>query len=421
MEATLQSYLSAAVPCLFDLILLNLEYAVSEPEEEDFAAMFEASVKTRRFSRGQTIEGTIVSIGPEVTLVNVGGKGEAVIESAELKDDEGDIEVSVGDRLQAVVVGTTGGITLSRKMLRGAASARQLSGAFEAGLPVEGKIVGPVKGGYEVRIAGLRAFCPASQIDTVRNTDPAQHEGRVYAFRIIEFKDDGKNLVVSRRALLEEEQKAGAVELRKSMVVGVVITGRVVSVREFGAFVDLGAGVQGLLHVSEMGWTRVTDPSTVVKVGEEITVRVLRVEADGERIALGLKQLMVDPWVAVASSYEVGQVKTGRITRIADFGAFVELDPGVEALAHFSTFAPTGRADAWAKSIAAGQTAPFEILAIDAEKKRIGVAMVQDGAEVRDGKKVDEVKEYRQRQDAAPTAGFGSLADQLRGALKAKE
>ena len=130
---------------------------------------------------------------------------------------------------------------------------------------------------------------------------------------------------------------------------------------------------------------------------------------------------MPDPWLAVVSTYEVGQVRTGRVTRIADFGAFVELEPGVEALAHFSTFAPTGRADAWAKSIAVGTTAPFEILAIDAEKKRIGVAMVQDGAEVRDGKKVDEVKEYRERQVAAPTAGFGSLADQLRGALKAKQ
>ena len=394
---------------------------MSEPEEEDFAAMFEASVKTKRFTRGQTIEGTIVAIGAEVTLVNVGGKGEAIIESAELKDDAGDIEVSVGDRLQAVVVGTTGGITLSRKMLRGAASARQLNDAFQAGLSVEGKVDGAVKGGFDVRIAGLRAFCPMSQIDTVRNTEPAQHVGRTYAFRIIEYQDGGKNLVVSRRALLEEEQKAGAVELRKSIVVGVVLTGRVVSVREFGAFVDLGAGVQGLLHVSEMGWTRVTDPSTVVKVGEEITVRVLRVEADGERIALGLKQLMPDPWLAVVSTYEVGQVRTGRVTRIADFGAFVELEPGVEALAHFSTFAPTGRADAWAKSIAVGTTAPFEILAIDAEKKRIGVAMVQDGAEVRDGKKVDEVKEYRERQVAAPTAGFGSLADQLRGALKAKQ
>jgi small subunit ribosomal protein S1 len=145
----------------------------------------------------------------------------------------------------------------------------------------------------------------------------------------------------------------------------------------------------------------------------------LRVDNDGERLALGLKQLMADPWVAAASSYEVGQVKTGRITRIADFGAFVELEPGVEALAHFSTFAPTGRADAWAKSISVGQTAPFEILAIDVDKKRIGVGMVQDDAEIRDGKRVDEVKEYRERQTVAPSGGgIGSLADQLRGALK---
>lgn len=389
-----------------------------EVEVEDFAAMFEASVKNRRFTRGQTIEGTIVAIGPDTSLVNVGGKGEAVIETADLKDHEDDLEFAVGDRVQAIVVGTNKGITLSRKGIRGAATLRQLEDAYQARLSVEGKVEAEVKGGYEVRLAGQRGFCPFSQIDTIRTADPAQHVGKTYAFRIIEFKDGGKNLVVSRRTLLEEEQKAGAVELRKSIAVGSVVTGRVASVREFGAFVDLGAGVQGLLHVSEMGWSRVTDPSSVVKVGEEITVRVLRIEADGERIALGLKQLMADPWVAAAASYEVGQVKTGRITRIADFGAFVELEPGVEALAHFSTFAPTGRADAWAKSIAVGQTAPFEVLAIDLDKKRIGVGMVQDGAEVRDGKKVDEVKEYRERQVAAPSGGIGSLADQLRGALK---
>ena len=388
-----------------------------EVEVEDFAAMFEASVKNRRFTRGQTIEGTIVAIGPDTSLVNVGGKGEAVIETADLKDHEDALEFAVGDRVQAIVVGTNKGITLSRKGIRGAATLRQLEDAYQARLSVEGKVEAEVKGGYEVRLAGQRGFCPFSQIDTIRTADPAQHVGKTYAFRIIEFKDGGKNLVVSRRTLLEEDQKAGAVELRKSIAVGSVVTGRVASVREFGAFVDLGAGVQGLLHVSEMGWSRVTDPSSVVKVGEEITVRVLRIEADGERIALGLKQLMADPWVAAAASYEVGQVKTGRITRIADFGAFVELEPGVEALAHFSTFAPTGRADAWAKSIAVGQTAPFEVLAIDLDKKRIGVGMVQDGAEVRDGKKVDEVKEYRERQVAAPSGGIGSLADQLRGAL----
>ena len=185
---------------------------MSEPEVEDFAAMFEASVKTRRFSRGQAIEGTIVAIGPDTSLVNVGGKGEAVIETADLKDHENDLEFAVGDRLQAIVVGTTGGITLSRKGIRGAASLVQLDHAYQAGLPVEGKVEREVKGGYEVRVAGQRGFCPFSQIDTVRTADPAQHIGQTYSFRIIEFKDGGKNLVVSRRALLEDGRTAQALE-----------------------------------------------------------------------------------------------------------------------------------------------------------------------------------------------------------------
>ena len=283
-----------------------------------------------------------------MAFVDVGGKGEATIEIDELKDAEGDLEVAVGDRIQAMVVSTVGGLTLSRKLARGAATARQLEDAFRTGLPVEGKVEKAVKGGYEVRIARQRAFCPFSQIDTVR-TDPSAHEGHVYAFRIIEYKEGGKNLVVSRRALLEEEQRAGAAEVRRSIVAGAVMTGRVTSVREFGAFVDLGGGVQGLLHVSEMGWSRVSDPSQVVKPGEEITVKVLRVDDDQQKISLGLKQLTADPWSSVHATYEVGQVVTGRVTRLAEFGAFVELEPGVEALAHVSTFAPTGRLEEWSR------------------------------------------------------------------------
>ena len=206
--------------------------------EEDFAAMFEASIKTRRFTQGQTIEGTIVAIGPDVAFVDVGGKGEAVIEVAELKDDEGDIEVSVGDRIQAMVVSTAGGLTLSRSLTRGAATLRQLEDAFNAGLPVEGKVEADVKGGYDFRIARQRGFCPFSQIDTQRGTDPSQHIGQVYKFRIIGSKDGGRNLVVSRRALLEAEQRAQAAELRKLIVPGALITGRVSSVRDFGAFVN---------------------------------------------------------------------------------------------------------------------------------------------------------------------------------------
>src|SRR5688572_5608049 len=349
-------------------------------QEEDFAALFEASGQAKRFRNGQTIEGTIVAIGPEVAFVSVGGKGEATIDVEELKDDEGDIEVSVGDRIQATVVSNAGGLTLSRKLALGAASAGQLEDAFRAGLPVEGKVESVVKGGYEVRIARLRAFCPLSQIDTMRTEDPAVHQGRVYAFRIMEFRDGGQKFVVSRRALLEQDQAARAAELRKSITVGDLVIGRVVSVRDFGAFVDLGAGVQGLLHVSEMAWARVSDTSEVVKAGDEITVKVLRMDEATHQIALGLKQLSADPWTKVESTYSVGQVLSGRVTRVADFGAFVELEPGVEALAHMSTFAPTGRSGGWSKSITTGVSGTFEILSIDLEKKRIGVALVEDGS-----------------------------------------
>jgi small subunit ribosomal protein S1 len=287
--------------------------------------------------------------------------------------------VKVGDRIQAVVTSTAGGLTLSRKLARGAATDRQLEEAYRSGLPVEGKVEKAVKGGYEVRIGRSRGFCPFSQIDVVRSEPPA-HEGRVYEFRIIEYKDGGRNLVVSRRALLEEQQQASAAEVRRSIVAGAVLKGRVISVRDFGAFVDLGGGVQGLLHVSEMGWSRVSDTAQVVQAGEEITVKVLRVDDDKQKISLGLKQLTEDPWSRVPETYAVGQVRTGRVTRVAEFGAFVELEPGVEALAHVSTFAPTGRSQGWASLVPAGTTATFEILSIDLDKKRIGVALLPEGS-----------------------------------------
>jgi small subunit ribosomal protein S1 len=352
---------------------------VSE-QEEDFAAMFEASVKARRFERGQTIEGTIVAFGPKAAFVDVGGKGEAEIDIEELKDADGDVEVSVGDRITAVVVSTSGGIVLSRRGVRNAATQRELEDAFNAGLAVDGKVVQAVKGGYEVRLARERAFCPISQIDIARTADPTVHEGQLYTFRIIEYKDGGKDIVVSRRKYLEEQQRATEAEVRKSIVPGAILTGRVASVVEFGAFVDLGGGIQGLLHVSEMSWSRSTSPGEVVAPGDQITVKVLRVDDATQKISLGLKQLQDDPWTTVASTYEVGQVRTGRVTRVADFGAFVELDPGIEGLAHASTFAPTGRPGGWAKSVTVGSTAAFEILSIEAAHKRIGIALVDEGS-----------------------------------------
>ena len=351
--------------------------------EEDFAAMFEASVKATRLTPGQAVEGTVVAIGDEVAFVNVGAKGEATIALDELRDEDGALQVGVGDKVHATLTSIsseTGGLTLSRKLQRGAATARQLEDAFRSGLPVEGKVDRAVKAGYEVSIARQRAFCPMSQIDIIRHADPEVHVGRVYAFKVIEYQDGGRKFVVSRRALLEQEQKARAAEVRQKIAPGDVMTGRVVSVRDFGAFVDLGGGVQGLLHVSEMGWSRIADPTQVAAPGQEITVKVLRVDENSQQIALGLKQLTADPWSTVQASYQIGQVREGRVTRVADFGAFVELEPGIEALAHASTFPPTGKSGGWSRSIAVGMTGAFEVLSVDPEKKRIGVAMVEEGS-----------------------------------------
>jgi small subunit ribosomal protein S1 len=351
---------------------------VSE-QDDDFATLFEASIKAQRFERGQTIHGTIAAFGQGVAFVSIGGKSEAQIDLEELKDDEGDVAFSVGDPIQAVVVSTGGGIVLSRKGVREAASLRELEDAYQAGLAVEGKVDKEVKGGYEVRIAKTRAFCPFSQIDTARTADPAAHIGRAYPFRIVEFKEGGRSIIVSRRRHLEEEQKLRAAEVRASIVPGAVLQGRVASVTEFGAFVDLG-GIQGLLHVSDMSWSRVANPGEVVTSGDPITVKVLKVDDATGKISLGLKQLQGDPWASAVTSYAVGQVRAGRVTRVADFGAFVELEPGVEALAHASTFPPTGRPGSWKKTVTAGQAVTVEILSVDPAQKRIGIALVDEAS-----------------------------------------
>jgi small subunit ribosomal protein S1 len=384
---------------------------VTEPGE-DFATMFEASLKAKRFDKGDTVDGTIVAIGSEVAFVDVGGKGEATIDVVQLKNADGVVEVAVGDRIHATVLSTAGGLVLSRKLVRGAATDRQLEDAFQAGLPVEGKVENAVKGGYEVRIAGQRAFCPASQIDILK-TDPSLHVGKVYEFRIIEYRD-ARNLVVSRRALLEEQQRAAADEIRRSIVVGAVLTGRVASVREFGAFVDLGGGVQGLIHVSEMGWSRVSDPAQIVKAGDELTVMVLRVDDDKQKIALGLKQLSTDPWSRVLETYAIGQTVHGRVTRVADFGTFVELEPGVEALIPSSEIGHARQPGA-DRGLPIGTSVEVVVAEVDPSRRRLRVTV----KEVRDAREADDVRDYLARGEAADR--LGSLADKLRGALKPRE
>ncbi|HEX6216057.1 MAG TPA: S1 RNA-binding domain-containing protein [Vicinamibacterales bacterium] len=381
-------------------------------QEEDFAAMFEASVKARQFTRGQTVEGTIVGIGPKVAFVNIGGKGEAEIDVAELKDAEGDVEVNVGDRIQAMVVSTSGGIVLSRKGVRNAATQRELEDAYQAGLAVEGKVTQAVKGGFEVRIARERAFCPLSQIDIVRTADPAVHVGQVYAFRVIEYKNGGKDVVLSRRKHLEETQRASAADARKAIVPGAVLTGRVASVVDFGAFVELGAGIQGLLHVSEMGWSRVTNPNEIVAPGDQITVKVLRVDEATQKISLGLKQLQDDPWSSVATRYQTGRVYRGRIARIADFGIFVELDAEFTGLIPLAETGVDRNVDL-RKAFPIGGDIDVVVLEVDAAARRIRLSKKAVAEQIEQA----EVREYAARPEANPGPSVGSLAEKLRDAL----
>ena len=386
---------------------------MSQHDTEDFAALFAASIRSLRFETGQTVEGTIVAIGPEVAFVDVGDKGEATLAVADLTDENGEVSFKPGDRIQATIVSTNGGITLSRRLQRGAASLQRLEGAHQSGLPVEGKVEAEIKGGYHVTVGGLRAFCPYSQFDVVRGTNPATHIGRTYAFRIIELAAGGRRFVVSRRAVLEAEQQAKADEVRRSLTEGAVVTGRVASVRDFGAFVDLGGGVQGLLHVSEMGWSRVTNPSSVVSTGQEITVKVLRIDQEKQQIALSLKQLLADPWEAAPATFQVGQVYRGRVERHAPFGVFVELAPGIVGLVPAAESGVPREADL-RKQLPVGSEIEVVVQEIDREARRIRLSR----SAVERAEEAALAAEYAARGEAErPQAFGGSLADKLRDAL----
>src|SRR6267378_3455357 len=328
---------------------------MSEPSsEEDFAAMFAQHQARRALEIGQMVKGRVIQISDEHVFVDVGGKGEAWIDRGELADDEGRLKVKVGDEVEATVVAAGDEIRLSHKLRQGAQARQALAVAAQAGIPVEGKVAAVIKGGYEVTVGGLRAFCPLSQMD-VRRVDAAgaeEYVGRVLEFRITTFSESGRNLVLSRRRLLEERAAETAEETRKKIVPGAVLAGTVASLADFGAFIDLG-GVQGLVPASEISHSRVSRPADLVRVGDTVSVKVLRIDQEKGRIALSLKALEGDPWTAVAGRLRERQVVRGRAVRSTEFGVFVELLPGVDGLLH-TTEIPRSRQGALREAATAG-------------------------------------------------------------------
>jgi small subunit ribosomal protein S1 len=349
-------------------------------ETDDFATLFAREAARPTLQVGQVVKGRVIQIAAESVFVDVGGKGEAWIERAELTDDEGKLRVAVGDEVEATVVSAGDEVRLSHKLRQGAQARQALAVAAQTGIPVEGKVASVIKGGYEVTVGGLRGFCPFSQIDLRRSDAPDEYVGRVLEFRVTTYADNGRNLVLSRRRLLEERAAEAAEETRKKILPGAVFPGTVSSLADFGAFVDLG-GVQGLVPISEISHARVARPGDRLSVGQAVTVKVLRVDQEKGRISLSLKALEGDPWTAVAGRLRERQIVRGRAARATEFGVFVELLPGIDGLLHVSEI-PRSRQGALREAAAAGGAELLVmIVSIDAEKRRVALALAPEGAE----------------------------------------
>jgi len=337
-----------------------------EAAEATFAEAFEASLNFKTPEQGELLKGQIVSISGDDAFVSYGGPSEAVMATNELDG------LDVGDTVEGTVVKTSPEIRISRKLAKGKASLDLLRQMYENRLPVEAKVAARNKGGFDVNIGGLRAFCPLSQIALGKIDNPDQFIGQAYEFRVTELSDDGRRIVVSRAALLKEANASRADETRRTIVPGAELTGTIKTITPFGAFVDLG-GIDGLLHVSEMSRRRVTDPKDVVTVGQDVRVKVIKVENDGKRISLSMKDQEPDPWSDVGDRYPAGTQFSGRIVRTTDFGLFVEVEPGIDGLVHYSQL-PFGvkQGDA---DIAIGSTVTGWIREVDSSKKRLSLSL----------------------------------------------
>jgi small subunit ribosomal protein S1 len=349
-----------------------------ELPSEDFATLFAREQTGPAVEVGQVVKGRVIQITAEHVFVDVGGKGEAWIDRAELTEEDGQLRVAVGDEVEATVVSTRDEIRLSHRLQRGAQAREALAAAAASGIPVEGKVAAVIKGGYEVTVGGLRAFCPFSQMDVRRAESPEDYVGRVLEFRISRYGENGRNLVLSRRQILEERAAKDAEETRRKVIPGAVLPGTVVSLADFGAFIDLG-GVQGLVPISEISHARVARPGDRLHVGEPVTVKVLKVDEEKGRISLSLKALDGDPWTAVPGQLRERQVVRGRLVRATEFGIFVELLPGVDGLLHVSEI-PRHRAGAMREAVAATAETTVMILGIDTGKRRISLALAPDDA-----------------------------------------
>ena len=346
---------------------------------ESFAELFEQSLTVNQLQPGTIITGTVVAITSEVVVVNAGLKSEGIIPRSQFLDVNGNLECAVGDEvrvaLEAVEDGS-GATRLSREKAKRHAAWEFLDKAFEAGEAVKGIINGKVKGGFTVELDSVRAFLPGSLVDVRPVRDTSYLEGKELEFKVIKLDRKRNNVVVSRRAVVEDEYSAEREALLEKLEEGMQVKGVVKNLTDYGAFLDLG-GIDGLLHITDMAWRRVKHPSEVVEIGDEIDVKVLKFDRERQRVSLGLKQMGEDPWVNISRRYPESTRVFGKVTNIADYGCFVEIEEGVEGLVHVSEMDWTNKNVHPSKVVALGDEVEVMVLDIDEERRRISLGIKQ--------------------------------------------
>lgn len=394
---------------------------------EDFATLFaasEAASQRRQVSVGELVSGTVIAIGQSSVFVAIGGKGEATIDPNDFRDASGELKLAVGDTVEATVVddgSRSGSVVLRRVLGKGGQAAAELEQALAHKIPVEGLVTGEVKGGFEVQVAGLRAFCPGSQIDRRRGgerTPSSSYVGQRFQFRVTKVEHGGRNVVVSRREILDEEAATEAAKTWERLIPGAVVSGVVTSVREFGAFVDLG-GVEGMIHISELGYGRVNHPSDIVSPGQKVDVQILKISETPDnrgrrQIGLSLKALANDPWATVLDRFPIGSTIPGVVRRVEAFGAFVEVEPGIEGLVHISKITLEKRLTHAKQALSVGETVEVTVIGAEPAQRRMSLSLVEESKKARDAQAASERNdEIAAMAQTNQRKSFGSLGDLL--------
>jgi small subunit ribosomal protein S1 len=391
-----------------------------EIDGESFADLFEKTAKQSTWLEpGQKVSARILKVSAEWIFIDTGQKGEGVVDRKEFLDLDGNVTVKEGDSIAAYFLSSSHGEMRFTTRLGGSASgSSQLEEAWQAGIPVEGVLEKEIKGGYEIKLGGtVRAFCPFSQVALRRVENPESLIGTRMAFRITDYAENGRNIVVSRRSLLEEEQRRLREEAHAGITVGMTVAGTVTSLQDFGAFVDIG-GLEGLLPISEIGWSRVNDVRDVLKVGQQVQVVIKVIDREKERISLSLKDTLTDPWEQVLEKYPEGSFHAGIVSRLAPFGAFVTLGDGVDGLIHISKLGAGKRINNPREVVREGEEIEVRIESVSRAEHRISLALA--GVARAADEEESTLAEYRRQASEAPK-GMGTLGDLLQARMKNKK